>query len=342
VADELAREEVTLKTVLLYFYYQTPQFVFYVAPVAVLVATLVTVAVMTKNSELIVMRACGISLYRAVAPLVLFGLLVSGLLFIAQERVLPSANTEADRLNRIVRGFGPAVSPFNQRWMAGRNGLIYRYDEFNSSLKRFRNLSIYDVSVTGQRLDSATYAASASFAGPSSDPLFGVWQGMNGWNRHFAEPAHADGPLNVTYEAFTARAITMEAPEYFASRPVETEQMSYDQMLTFNQLRAYIDQLSASGANVVRFTVALHRKIAFPLVTVIMTLLAIPFAASGGRRGALYGIGVGIVLALSYMVTMSVFGALGTGGVLPPALAAWAPNLLFGAAAAYMILTVRT
>jgi lipopolysaccharide export LptBFGC system permease protein LptF len=74
----------------------------------------------------------------------------------------------------------------------------------------------------------------------------------------------------------------------------------------------------------------------------VMTLLAVPFAVSGGRRGALYGLGMGLVLALGYFVTMSVFGALGSGGVLPPVLAAWAPNLLFSSAAAYMLLTVRT
>ena len=54
------------------------------------------------------------------------------------------------------------------------------------------------------------------------------------------------------------------------------------------------------------------------------------------------GIGVGIALAVTYWTAISIFAALGSGGVLPPTLAVWAPNLLFGAAAAYMLLTVRT
>ena len=53
-------------------------------------------------------------------------------------------------------------------------------------------------------------------------------------------------------------------------------------------------------------------------------------------------IGVGIVLALIYWVMISVFAAFGASGVLDPMLAAWAPNLVFGAAAAYLLLTVRT
>jgi lipopolysaccharide export LptBFGC system permease protein LptF len=112
--------------------------------------------------------------------------------------------------------------------------------------------------------------------------------------------------------------------------------------MTYGELRAYIGQLEASGANVVPYTVELRRKIAFPLVTVVMTLIAIPFAITTGRRGALYGIGIGIVLAIFYFLVMTLFVALGRGGLLGPTLAAWAPNLLFGAVAAYMILTVRT
>ena len=90
------------------------------------------------------------------------------------------------------------------------------------------------------------------------------------------------------------------------------------------------------------YLVQLHQKVAFPVVTLIMTLLAVPFAAAIGRSGALYGIGVGLVLALVYRMAVIVFGALGAGGSLSPILAAWAPNIIFGAAAVYMLLTVRT
>ena len=83
-------------------------------------------------------------------------------------------------------------------------------------------------------------------------------------------------------------------------------------------------------------------KISFPFVTLVMTLIAVPFAVTTGRRGAMYGVGVGIVLAITYWVAISIFAALGTGGLIGPALAAWAPNLLFGAGAGYLLLTVRT
>ena len=112
--------------------------------------------------------------------------------------------------------------------------------------------------------------------------------------------------------------------------------------MNFGQLRRYIQELRASGYNVLDHEVGLHRKIAFPFVTLVMTLIAVPFAVTTGRRGAMYGIGVGIVLALVYWTMISIFAAFGQGGMIDPMLAAWAPNLVFGAAAAYLLLTVRT
>jgi lipopolysaccharide export LptBFGC system permease protein LptF len=112
--------------------------------------------------------------------------------------------------------------------------------------------------------------------------------------------------------------------------------------MNYRQLRDYIAQLRASGSPTVAATVQMHRKVAFPFATVIMALLAVPFAVTTGRRGAMYGIGFGIALSIAYWVILNVFSAMGEGGVLTPTLAAWAPNLLFGVAALYMVLTVRT
>lgn len=112
--------------------------------------------------------------------------------------------------------------------------------------------------------------------------------------------------------------------------------------MTYGQLKAYVAQLRTSGYHAVPYMVQLQQKVAFPFVTLVMTMLAVPFAVSTGRRGALSGIGVGIVLAIVYRIAMVVFGALGAGGWLSPSLGAWAPNILFAAVGVYLVLTVRT
>jgi lipopolysaccharide export LptBFGC system permease protein LptF len=141
---------------------------------------------------------------------------------------------------------------------------------------------------------------------------------------------------SVKYTTFADQELAIEPPSYFKNDEPIAE------LMTYAELSDYISRLRASGANIIPQLVALQRKVAFPFVTIIMTLLAVPFAVTTGRRGAMYGIGVGLILAIVYWVMLSVSGALGAGGVLSPVLAAWTPNILFGAAALYGMLTVRT
>ncbi|PYR51314.1 MAG: hypothetical protein DMF89_06290 [Acidobacteria bacterium] len=340
LADKLFRGDTTTAMLLRFFYFRTPQFVYYVIPMGVLVATLVTVGVMTKNSELLVMRACGISLYRTTAPLLFFGVAASGVLFLVQERVLAYANREADRLERIIRHWPPATSALSRRWMVATNGDVYHYDVFDPQADRFSSLLIYKVASEAWRLRAVTRVNEATVVRTlPSRPRHGAvsWTGRQGWTRELsARNDPKTGRSAITYSSFAEQAIELEPPDYFKdAEPVAD-------LMTYMQLRDYIARLRASGANVIPQMVALQRKLAFPFVTVIMTLLAVPFAVTTGRRGAMYGIGIGIVMAITYWFLFSVSAALGSGGVLIPALAAWAPNLLFGAAAVYMLLTVRT
>jgi lipopolysaccharide export LptBFGC system permease protein LptF len=139
-----------------------------------------------------------------------------------------------------------------------------------------------------------------------------------------------------SYRSIPSMSLGLEPPSYFATEQPDPIRMTY------RQLRYYIADLRTSGFNVLDYEVALHRKISFPWVTVIMMLIAVPFGVTTGRKGAMFGIGLGVALSLGYWVTMSVFIAIGQGGAIAPLLAAWAPNFLFGAAAVYLLLTVRT
>jgi len=342
LADKLFGGVAPLRLLLRYFYFATPQFVYFIIPMASLVSTLVTIGLLTKNSELIVMRACGISLYRSALPLLLFGVLFSGTLFELQEQVLAEANREASRLNAIIRGYPmQTFGVLSRQWIIGRSGDIYHYEFFDPHSNQFDRLSMFHLNESTWKLDSLTYAKQAGLVkhGGDADETSLIWMARNGWVRQFstAKPTRrrAERPI-VKYTPFAERAITLEPPAYF-----KTEEPDADRM-TYGELKKYITELQASGYHVVPYMVQLQKKVAFPFVTLIMTLLAVPFAVTTGRSGAIYGVGAGIVLALIYWTMMSVFGALGAGGWLSPVLAAWAPNILFGAAAGYLLLTVRT
>lgn len=338
-ADKLFRGTATTSMLLWYFYFATPQFVYYIIPMSGLIATLVTIGLMTKNSELVVMKACGVSLYRSATPLLLFAALASGVLFALEEKVLAYSNGEMKRLDHLIRGYpAQTFGLLNRRWIVSSAGDIYHYEFFDPRVNRFTRFMAYRLAPRAWRLESLAYAREAQAAGarPGAGSTY-TWRASQGWTRNFAAAAGGSGAkASVTYAAFTANDWPLEAPAYFKTEEVEGDRMTY------GQLKSYIRQLQTSGFNAVPQLVELQRKVAFPLVTLVMTLLAVPFAVTTGRRGALYGIGVGIVLAIVYWLALSIFGAMGAGGLIPPTLAAWAPNVLFGAAAVYLILTVRT
>ena len=316
-----------------FLFWSTPEWLTYILALAVLLSSLVTIGLLTKNSELIVMRACGISLYRTALPLLLFAFAASAVLFAMEERVLATANRHADLLKHTIRTGSPQTfGVMNRKWMVGRNGEVYHYQFYDPLKRELNSLSVFNFEEAAHTIRSRVFAAKATYA-PTAGPTgpFTQWRLEQGWSREFGPRTQVQA-----FSQFADRTVALEAADYFVTETREPD------LMNFGQLRTYIGELRASGYNVLEHEVGLHRKVAFPFVTVVMTLIAVPFAVSTGKRGAMYGVGIGIVLALVYWVMISIFAAFGIGGLLDPVLAAWAPNLLFGAAAAFLLLTVRT
>jgi LPS export ABC transporter permease LptG len=330
LSDHLFKGRTTAFVVLQYLWFASPQFLYYLVPLAVLMGALVTIGALTKNSELVVMKACGISLYRAAAPLLVLAIIGSGVLIGLEEGVLAYSNRRADAINNAIRGRLPTTQSLDRRWVAGNNGNLYQYVYFEPGRNRLNGLAIYEFGSDPSSLARRRYFEYAQFRGDREARGQVQWRGVGGWQREFQAKS------KMSFAIFTDQPVVMEGPGYFASERPDAEHMSY------RQLSAHVDALHAGGFNVIPYVVALHRTLAFPFVTLIMALIAVPFAVTTGKRGAMYGVGAGIVLAILYWTAISVFGAIGAGGLMAPALAAWAPNIIFGCAAMYLLLTVRT
>jgi LPS export ABC transporter permease LptG/LPS export ABC transporter permease LptF len=326
LSDKVFKGQATWAMLGQYFWFITPQYAYYVLPMAVLLATLVTIGLLTKNSELVVMKACGISLYRVAVPMLAGALVAGSILFVLDQSILGPANRKAEAIRHVMRGGSlQTFDVLNRQWMVGSRGEIYHYNYFDPSAHQLLGLEVYEF-IPGQQTLMRRTSVDRAVYSPDD-----TWKVDRGWQRRF----DADG--NTTAFAPLADvALALEPAASFATQQPDPKFMSY------TQLRGYIAGLESSGFDVSEQQVALERKLSFPFVTLIMTLIAVPFAVTTGRRGAMYGIGIGIVLAISYWVAISVFGALGSGGVVAPLVAAWAPNCLFGAGAAYLLLTVRT
>jgi LPS export ABC transporter permease LptG/LPS export ABC transporter permease LptF len=338
LSDKIFKGQAGLSMLLALLWYQTPQFLTYILPIAVLIGVLGTIGGLTRSSELMVMRACGISLYRVATPMILLALAGSAVLFVLDDRVVGESTRKAETLNAGIRRLEPPrFNPTTPNWLVGEDGRIYHYQAYegpttlNGRRATLYGVSMYETANSPFRLTRHTYVARAYYASPA-------WQAVDGWTQAFGDSG-SSGTANLRpgdRQEFHEKSVPMPPVEDFRRAQVDSARMN------FGQLREYVRRLGASGVNVAEQEVQLHRKVAFPAVTLVLTLLAIPFGVTTGKKGALYGIGLAMVLAGAYFLLSTLFMAAGAAGVLPAPLAAWSVNLLFGIGALYLVFTVRT
>jgi len=336
LVNDILRNRSPLTLVGDYLVNLTPEMLYRTAPLAVLIAVLVTFGVLNRNSEIIAMKATGISLYRLAVPIIAISAVLAVSLFLFDDYYLPQANRRQEADRNIIKG-RPAQTVLHpeQKWIFGspRSGepaRIFYYQFFDPDHYEFANLSIFE-------FDPATFALSRRIFASRVywDPKSVSWRFQNGWQRDFQGSSVAE---NWGYREFkkTSFAEIHEDPGYFTKEKKQAQEMN------FGQLQNYINDLRQSGFDTMRLRVDLWHKLAHPLVAIVMAVLAIPFALSMGRRGSLTGIAVAIFVALTYFVVDGTFSAMGNVNYLPAALAAWSPDILFGLTGGYLLLRTPT
>ncbi len=326
---DIARNHVAFLTVVSYFRYLIPLMVYQLAPLATLVATLVSLAVLAKNNEVIALKASGVSLYRLVLPLLLAGLLVSVGLFILDDTFLPFANQRQDALRNEIKG-RPAQTYFEpaRQWIFGENSKIYNYELYDSDRQLFGGLNVFELDPATFQMRRRIFATRATW-----EPSESVWILTGGWVRDFG----SDGRVE-RYEPFKATSLAelTEPPGYFRREVRQYYQMNW------RQLGEYIASLRQAGFDTARLSVQWHKKFAFPLIAAIIVFLGAPFAFLVGTRGAVGGLAVAVGIGVVYWSTAALFEAMGSAGQLPPLLAAWAPDAIFGFLGVYFFLKMPT
>lgn len=323
--DDIIRNRVPVLRVLDYFAFLTPQILMIVVPMAVLLAVLISFGLLDKNSEITAIKAGGWSLYRTAMPVFLIASFLCVGLFAIQDYVLPYANVRQDDLRRQIKGKPPQTTRIQQKWILGESGRIYNYEYFDGNQDSFVGLNVYEIDLQRAVLLRRISAARARIEHDGS------WILEDGWMRDYRAPSFR-----------RIKRDTVRFPEHAGYFEKEIFQPKESAKMTLLQLREYISHLTKTGYNAVELKVELYKKIAFPLSCLVMALLAVPFSFSTEKKGAFYGIGVSIAIAITYWGVSGVFESMGAHGLLIPALAAWAPNILFGAAGLALLFTVKT
>ena len=334
LVGDILRNHIALSIVGEYLLNLTPSMLYLIAPLAVLIAALVTFGVMNRNSEIIAIKATGISLYRLIIPIVAVSMALAVALFLFDQYYLPQANRRQEALRNVIKG-RPTQTYLNprQKWMMGQKplpgepGRIYYYEFFDPDRSEFANLSVFEFDPATFQLTRRIFAKRVVWNADA-----GAWIFESGWARD------VEGANVTDYRIFlkTSFPEVHATPDYFKKEAVPSDEMN------FGQLDRYIRDLQQSGFDTKRLSVALWHKLSYPLITVVMAVLAIPFALSMGRRGSITGVAVAIGVALAYMVIDNLFGAMGNVNYLPAAMAAWSADVLFGLAGGYLLLRTPT
>jgi LPS export ABC transporter permease LptG/LPS export ABC transporter permease LptF len=326
--DDVIRNGIPILALITYLLFLIPQILLVAIPMSVLLGVLISLGLLEKESEITALKASGCSLYRLAAPIFLIAAALSVSLFIMQDYVLPYANGRQDSLRNYIMNKPPQSSKRLQRkWILGESGLIYNYEYFDSNKNSFVDLNIFEVDLINGRMMRRIHSSHAWIRSNRD------WLLENAWIRDYRAGQSGFKSMPSSVSRFPENA------EYFKKEIFQPKESS---KYAYRELNNYINNLRESGYNAIELQVELNKKISFPLSCLVMAILGIPFAFSFGKKGAFFGIGVSLAIAIAYWGASGAFEAMGAYGLLIPILAAWAPNLLFGAAGLILFLNLRT
>lgn len=326
IADDVLQNKPGWEVVWDYYRYLSLQISYEILPIMVLVATLVTFAMLSRASEVIAFKALGVSAYRLAIPALVaaFGLtLIAG---VVQDEILPASGQRVAELKDRIQGRTvPRTFIPSRQWIFGGDGrTMYHYLRFEPDQKRMTGLEVFEFDAD-RRLVRRITADEAVWT-PDG------WSLTGGWIRVL------EGARVTHFEKFVEPRLYpfAEPPSYFGGESRLPHQMRG------SELRAKIDALEARGEQAFELEVELHDKRAYPFSAFVMALVALPFGFRLERKGALYGLGVALVLGMAFVATYAFFTTLGTTGAIPPWIATWSPSVVFGLLALYLFLGVKT
>jgi len=319
-ADNFIKDKATLNQVLRYFIYNIPSIITPSIPIAALIATLLSLGGLSRHNEIVAMRASGMSLGRITLPVLVGGLLISAIGFINNELIMPAYVAKAIYIKKIEIEKKQQHVIFRQRklWLRGPDNSIANIDFISPDRDVMLGLNVFkfnrDYSVR-ERIQAARLIWEN-----------GAWRFKDGTKYvQSAESVHslpADGEIYNLVDNPTDLSMIVKSAEE----------------MTFLELRDYVRRLKTSGYNAVRYEVELYNKLAFPLSSLLMVMIATPLSLHRVRSGgAGKSIALAVFIAFGYWGLLSIGSALGRSGTLPPMAASWFANALFSLYAGAMM-----
>lgn len=290
---------------------RSPLLVVTAIPIAALLAVTAAVTIQSRNGEITALRASGISLLRIARPFILGCLVAASIHFALQETVLPSAQALASEIETVRIRKKPATTLVreNNVWFRYKANMIHA-DRIKPDDKTMLGVMVYEWD--GGRINRTTKAARAEWTGRE-------WMLKDTHTWRFPEGRA------------TEESTSPELPYPVSIPPDELSVIKLEpQYASMGTLDRRMETLKIQGADITALEVEFWKKTAVPFASLLMPLLAIPFAIRSTHRTGLWGaVAVGISAGFAFIAASMLLASLGKLGTLPPVLAAWAGNALF-------------
>jgi len=326
------------------YIYFLPETISLVLPVAVLFAVVFTVGALGRHSELTAAKASGVSFHRVVRPLLVASLaavvLDLGLTELAPVTSARRAELLGDKQVRLT------ANRYNFVYRAD-GGWVYAIRSLEIGPRLMRDV-IMEREGTGEDYPTIVIAAPRAAydtvrdgrGGRGARGARGARGGRGGraWTLSRGAVRYLGGPgREQTFTFDTLRTtVLQETPTDLLAEPKAPDEMRYV------ELGRYIDALARSGSDTKKLRVERALKLAVPFACIIIAVFGAPLAISTPRSGMAWGVAVCLATTFIDLLAFQLSKAVGSGGALPPTFAAWAPNLVVGAAGVWLLGKART
>lgn len=323
-ANKLIKFKAPIVQVAKYFLYGIPSMISMSLPMATLIAAVLALGNLSRHNEIIAMRASGVSLVKIVTPLLAGGILISALGFINNEIIMPIYSSKANYIRNVEIEKKEQRVMFQQSklWLRGPDNSIANIELVAPNRREMLGLNIYKL--------TADYRVRERIKAGSL-----VWE--NGaWRLKHSLTFTTVGDTMRSRSSDDEIFNIVENPDDLGMIVKKSEEMSFKEMWD------YVKRLKTGGYKTAQYEVDLHSKLAFPLSSLLMVMISIPFSIHKVRGGgAAKGFAIAIVIAFFYWTLASVGASLGRSGVFPPSIAAWFANILFSTAAIIVLIRMQ-
>jgi len=327
--DQYLGRGIKPSAVALSYVFDLPEKMFLILPVAVLFATVFTVGSLGRHSELTAAKASGISFHRLVRPL----FLAAGTAFVVGLLLGEIAPVATSRRMELLgeKEIRSTNSRYNFVYRADR-GWVYAIRALELRTREMMDLMLER---EGTGADYPTIVLAAERANYSDSGKVRKTVKLAHWTLHrgtlrYLAGAEPVGEYAFQFDSLHSRTL-IERPVDLLAEPKAPDEMRY------GELWSYIDALMRSGSNAKKLQVELALKIAIPFICLLIALFGAPLAISSPKSGAAWGVAASLATTFIVLLMFQLAKAVGAGGVLPPMLAAWTPNILVGVAAFYLL-----